>query len=316
MSNDTRHGSNVSRADFLKLLSGAGIALSAGGLLPEAALAAQSLPTRAIPSTGERIPILGLGTSRVFNRAMSAEQRAPLREVIKMYMAAGGNLIDTAPAYGKSEIVLGDLLRDLDATKKAFIATKVRTKGREEGMASLDESLKRLGKSPVDLMQVHSLRDWETQLPILREWKTAGKFRYIGVTHSQNRAHERVEEFLAKENIDFLQINYSILEQGAANRILPMALDRGIAVLINKPFNKAKMFDRVKGTPLPAFAADFDCKSWAQFFLKFSMSHPAVTCVLAATGKPKHLKDNVAAGFGRLPDAKQRQKMISFWETV
>ncbi|MEX2451368.1 MAG: aldo/keto reductase [Rhodospirillales bacterium] len=316
MSNDIGHDPKFSRSDFLKLLSGAGLALSANSLWPDIAVAAQSLPTRPIPATGERIPILGLGTSRVFNRAMSAEARTPLREVIEMYLASGGSLIDTAPAYGKSEIVLGDLLRDLGATRKTFIATKVRTEGREKGIESLAESIKRLGKSPIDLMQVHSLRGWKTQLPVLRDWKTAGKFRYIGITHSRNRAHEQVEQFLAKEPVDFLQINYSVLEQGADKRILPMAHDKGIAVLINKPFNKAKMFDRVKGKPLPPWAADFDCKSWAQFFLKFSLSHPGVTCVLAATGKTKHLKDNVAAGFGRMPDAKQRQKMASFWESV
>ena len=274
------------------------------------------LPTRPIPATGERIPVLGLGTSRVFNRAMDAQSRAPLKEVIELHFAAGGTMIDTAPRYGKSEIVVGDLLRELGATKKTFIATKVRSDGREEGIESLNESFKRLGKTPLDLVQVHSLRDWETQLPILREWKAAGKIRYVGITHSQNRRHDDVLDFITKEKVDFLQINYSVLEQNADKRILPMAADKGMAVLINKPFNKAKMFRKVKGKPLPPWAADFDCKSWGQFFLKFSMSHPAVTCVLAATGKAKHMKDNIGAGMGRLPSAKERQKMIAYWESL
>ncbi len=316
MSNKTYSSLKLSRGDFLKALGGTGAAIAAVGLLPEIAEAMTKLPTRPIPATGERIPVLGLGTSRVFNRAMDAQSRAPLKEVIELHFAAGGTMIDTAPRYGKSEIVVGDLLRELGATKKTFIATKVRSDGREEGIESLNESFKRLGKTPLDLVQVHSLRDWETQLPILREWKAAGKIRYVGITHSQNRRHDDVLDFITKEKVDFLQINYSVLEQNADKRILPMAADKGMAVLINKPFNKAKMFRKVKGKPLPPWAADFDCKSWGQFFLKFSMSHPAVTCVLAATGKAKHMKDNIGAGMGRLPSAKERQKMIAYWESL
>ena len=316
MSNNKGTSLNLSRGDFLKTLGGSGVALAASGFMPEIAQAMAKLPTRRIPGSGERIPILGLGTSRVFNRAMSAEARAPLKEVIQLHFAGGGTLIDTAPGYGKAEIVVGDLLRELGATQKTFIATKVRTDGREEGIESLNESFKRFGKTPLDLIQVHSLRDWETQLPTLREWKAAGKIRYIGVTNSRTRDHDDVVDVISKEKMDFLQINYSILQRNADKRILPMAADKGLAVLINKPFNKAKMFRKVKGKSLPPWAADFDCKTWGQFFLKFSMSHPAVTCVLAATGKAKHMKDNLGAGMGRMPNAKERQKMIAYWENL
>ncbi len=316
MSNKPYSSFKLSRGDFLKALGGSSVALAATGFLPDIAQAMTKLPTRAIPATGERIPVLGLGTSRVFNRAMDAQSRTPLKEVIELHFAAGGTMIDTAPRYGKSEIVVGDLLRELGATNKTFIATKVRSDGREEGIESLNESFKRLGKTPLDLVQVHSLRDWKTQLPILREWKAAGKIRYVGITHSQNRRHDDVLDVISKEKMDFLQINYSVLERNADKRILQTAADKGMAVLINKPFNKAKMFRKVKGKPLPPWAADFDCKSWGQFFLKFSMSHPAVTCVLAATGKAKHMKDNIGAGMGRLPNAKERQKMIAYWESL
>ena len=316
MSNKPYSPSNLTRGDFLKALGGSSVALAAGGLLPDIAQAMTKMPTRPIPATGERIPVLGLGTSRVFNWAMSTEARAPLKEVIKLHFAAGGTMIDTAPLYGKSEIVVGDLLRELGATQKTFIATKVRTDDREEGIKSLNRSFRRLGKTPLDLMQVHSLRGWETFLPILREWKAAGKIRYIGITHSRTSRHDDVLEVISKEKMDFLQINYSVLQRNADKRILPMAADKGLAVLINKPFNKAKMFRKVKGKPLPPWAADFDCKSWGQFFLKFSLSHPAVTCVLAATGKAKHMKNNIGTGMGRLPTVKERQKMIVYWESL
>ena len=316
MSNDKSTSLNLSRGDFLKTLGGSGVALAASGFMPEIAQAMAKLPTRRIPGSGERIPILGLGTSRVFNRAMSAEARAPLKEVIQLHFAGGGTLIDTAPMYKPAETVIGDLLRELGLTQKAFVATKVRTAGKENGLASYDMSEKLLGKGSIDLMQVHSLKDWKTQLPMIRDMKAAGRWRYIGITHSNTKKHDNVIKVMGKEKLDFIQINYSLLERNAEKRILPMAADKGMAVLINKPFVKAKMFKKVKGQKLHEWAKEFDCTRWGQFFLKFILSHPAVTAAIPATRTPKYMIDNAAAGRGRMPDAKERQKMIQLWESL
>ncbi len=316
MPKTSQFGRAISRREFVKMLGGAGVALCTSGISTGLAATPAAMRLRAIPGSGEKIGIVGLGTMKAFNVGTSEEERAPLREVIRLHLQAGGTVIDTAPMYVKAERVVGDLLRELSATQKAFIATKVRTEGREKGITQMRESERLLGFGAIDLMQIHSLVDWETQLPTLRHMKASGKYRYIGVTHSRKKAHDRFAEVIARERFDFAQINYSIEERDADKRILPLAADRGMAVLINKPFVKGKLFDRVQGKELPPWAADFDCKSWAQFFLKFVLSHPAVTCVIPATSKPKHLLDNVEAGSGRLPDAKERQKMIAFWHSL
>jgi len=320
MSYDDEVRSHLTRADFLKALRSVGIgaAALAGGLGTNmgSGSAAMAMKTRPIPSTGERIAIVGLGTYKSFNTGPSAAERAPHKKVLQILFEQGSTLIDTAPMYKPAETVIGDLLRELGLTQKAFVATKVRTAGKENGLASYDMSEKLLGKGSIDLMQVHSLKDWKTQLPMIRDMKAAGRWRYIGITHSNTKKHDNVIKVMGKEKLDFIQINYSLLERNAEKRILPMAADKGMAVLINKPFVKAKMFKKVKGQKLPEWAKEFDCTSWGQFFLKFILSHPAVTAAISATRTPKYMIDNAAAGRGRMPDAKERQKMIQLWESL
>ncbi len=316
MSYDDEITSHLTRADFLRALSSVGIGAAALTSGISTGHAAMAMKTRKIPSTGERIAIVGLGTYKSFDTGPSAAERAPHKKVLQILFEQGSTLIDTAPMYKPAETVVGDLLRELGLTQKAFVATKVRTTGKESGLASYDMSEKLLGKGAIDLMQVHSLKDIGTQLPLIRDMKAAGRWRYIGVTHSNTKAHGKVIKVLKKEKLDFLQINYSLAERNAEKIILPMAADKGMAVLINKPFIKAKMFKKVKGKQLPEWAKEFDCASWGQFFLKFILSHPAVTAAIPATRTPKYMIDNAAAGRGRMPDAKERQKMIQLWESL
>lgn len=315
MSEHNQTGPRVSRADFLKLLSAgaAGAAVLGSGL--GSGHAAMKILTRPIPSTGERIPVVGVGTYKRFDVGPTAEDRAPLKQVLQILFEQGSNLIDTAPMYKRSETVVGDLLRELNLTDKAWIATKVRTKGKENGLKSYDMSEKLLGKGSIELMQIHSLVDWETHYPVIRDMKAAGRWKYIGLTHSKDAAHEKFADAISKEKFDFGQINYSIMERNAAKRILPIAADKGIAMLINEPFNKAAVFKKVQGKALPDWSKEF-CNSWGRFFLKYALSHPAVTAVIPATRKPKHMLDNAGAGFGRMPDAKERKKMEEYWDSL
>ncbi|MEQ8195575.1 MAG: aldo/keto reductase [Rhodospirillales bacterium] len=315
MSDFNQNGPRVSRADFLKILGAgaAGAAVMGSGV--GTGHAAMKISTRPIPSTGERIPIVGVGTYKRFNVGESAEERAPIKKVLQVLFEQGSNLIDTAPMYKRSETVVGDLLRELKLTDKAWIATKVRTKGKENGLKSYDMSEKLLGKGSINLMQIHSLVDWEVHYPVIREMKQAGRWKYIGLTHSKDAAHEKFAAAISKEKFEFGQINYSIMERSAAKRILPIAADKGMAMLINEPYNKAAVFKKVKGKALPDWSKEF-CSSWGQFFLKYCLSHPAVTAVIPATSKPKHMLDNAGAGFGRMPDAKERKKMEEFWDSL
>ena len=295
------------RRSLLKALVAAGAGLAARRLIasPE-----PRMRTRPIPSTGEAIPVIGVGTSGAFEVGESAGDRAPIEEVVKLFAASGARLVDTSPMYGRAETVVGEVAEKLGVLPKLFLATKVWTTGRAEGIRQMEESLRRLKTGKIDLMQIHNLVDWRTQLVTVREWKAAGKIRYTGITHYRVDAHDELEAVLKEETFDFVQLNYSIATRDAERRLLPLAADKGIAVLVNRPFEDGDLFARVRGRALPPWASEIGCESWAQIFLKFVLSHPAVTCAIPATAKASHMRDNLAAGSGPLPDAAMRAKMV------
>ena len=303
---------NISRREATKVIGG-----TVASLLMAPSLRAQakaSLLQRAIPSSGELLPVIGLGTSGVFSS--SAAERAPLEQVVAVLVKMGAKLIDTAPAYGEAETVTGQIAAKLKLHDKLFLATKVGATGKAEGAQQMERSLELLGKKPLDLIQVHNLTDWETQLATLQEWKKQGRIRYTGITASRRSAHADITRVLEKERVDFVQINYSLMEREAEERILPLAKERGVAVLVNRPFGRGDLFARVREKPLPEWAAEIDCKSWAQFFLKWIVAHPAVTCVIPATSKPQHMEDNLSGGVGRLPDEKMRRRMVEAMSAI
>lgn len=264
-----------------------------------------------IPSTGELLPVIGLGTWQTFDVSDNPQENARLSEVLQTLIQQGGKVIDSSPMYGRSEDVVGRLSTDTGVNEKLFIATKVWTTGRERGIEQMNESMSLLRRKRLDLMQIHNLTDWQTHLPTLRRWKEEGRIRYIGITHYTESAYNHIEKILREEPIDFLQINYSLASRGAEQRLFPLAIEKKVAVLINRPFEEGSLFRRVKGQELPAWVADLDIKSWGQFFLKFIVSHPAVSCAIPGTSKAHHMLDNAMAGFGRMPDEKERLKMIS-----
>ena len=266
---------------------------------------------RPVPSSGEKIPAVGLGTWRTFDVSASATERAPLTDVIRRFAELGGRVVDSSPMYGAAESVVGDLATDLAITDKLFLATKVWTSGRDAGVTQMEQSLRRLRTQRLDLMQIHNLLDWRTHLRTLREWKGEGRVRYVGVTHYTSSAYDELERVLRGEPLDFVQVNYSLGEREAERRILPLARDRGVAVLANRPFSEGGLFQRVRGRAVPGWAAEFNCESWAQFFLKWILAHSAVTCVIPATSRPEHLVDNMKAGTGNLPDAATRERMAA-----
>lgn len=268
------------------------------------------LSQRTIPSSGEKLPIIGLGTWQVFDVGSSAAEREPLEQVLARFVGLGGRVIDSSPMYGRAEQVIGDIAAKLHLRDALFLATKVWTSGKEEGIASMERSLARLQTKRLELMQVHNLVDARTHLATLRSWKEQGRVRYIGITHYTSSSYPEVVKLLRTEKIDFVQINYSLGERDAEKEILPLAQDRGVAVLANRPFGGGDLFSQVRQKTLPDWAAEFDCHSWAQFLLKWVVAHPAVTCAIPATANVRHLEDNMQAGIGRLPDARQRQRMV------
>jgi aryl-alcohol dehydrogenase-like predicted oxidoreductase len=306
-----------SRREVLAL----GAAASAtAALRAPAAFAAAPVLTRPIPRSGERLPVVGIGTAIVFNIADDAAKRAERRRVIETLIEGGGRLIDTAPSYGTAEGVVGDLLADLKIRDKVFLATKVGVAGRDQAAAEMQQSLGRLRTAKVDLMQLHnvgaSAADTAAQMALMREWKDKGVFRYVGITHSQAHTNERMIETMRREKPDFVQINFSLAERSVEERLLPAAAETGTAVLVNLPFGRGRLFGAVRGRPLPEWAAEFGAASWAQFFLKYILSHEAVNAVLPGTDKPEYMQDNLDAGRGRLPDAAMRRKMVQFWESL
>jgi aryl-alcohol dehydrogenase-like predicted oxidoreductase len=250
-----------------------------------------------------------MGTWQTFDVGRTEAARAPLRGVLREFARLGGRVVDSSPMYGQSETVLGDLAAELGLHKQLFLATKVWTSGREAGIRQMEQSFRRLRAQRLDLMQIHNLVDWRTHLDTLRRWKEKGRIRYIGVTHYTESAYDELARLLETEEVDFVQLNYSIAEREAERRLLPLAAERRVGVLVNRPFAGGGLFGNVRGKPLPAWAANAGCTSWAQLFLKFIVSHPAVTCAIPATSKLQHLIDNMQAGLGPLPDAATRERM-------
>lgn len=271
------------------------------------------MQTRPIPKTGELLPCIGLGTWQTFDVGGGEKERAPLAAVLRHFFAAGGRVIDSSPMYGRAEAVTGELVAALGSEAgPPFLATKVWTSGKQEGLAQMQRSLSRLrtGARPLDLLQVHNLLDVKTHLPVLREWKQARRIRYLGITHYSHGAFAELEALLRTEQLDFIQLPYNVGDREAEKRLLPAAASTGTAVLVMRPFAEGELFRKVAGKPLPPWAAELDCTSWAQLFLKFLLAHPAVTCPIPATANPKHLLDNVQAGAGRLPTEVERRKLI------
>src|SRR5687768_17576719 len=282
--------------------------LAAGALRPAFA---QELMSKKIPSTGEALPVIGVGTWQTFDVGTEPAARAPLREVLKLL---NGNVVDSSPMYGTSETVAGDLIAETGTRDKLFMATKVWTSGRDAGIRQMETSFKRLRVEHMDLMQVHNLVDVDTHTKTLQDWKAKKRVRYTGITHYTSSAYAEVERQMKKAQYDFLQINYSLGERESEKRILPLAAERNMAVIINRPFAEGALFRRTKGKPLPTWAAELGIESWAQYFLKWIVSHPAVTCAIPGTGNPKHMADNLGAGRGPQPDAAGRKRMTDYFD--
>ena len=271
---------------------------------------------RAIQKSGDMLPVVGVGTWQTFDVGPEAPERTELKQVLLEFAALGGTVIDSSPMYGEAERVVGDLTAELGNRNKYFFATKVWTSGKQAGVRQMEQSLKLMRATRMDLMQIHNLQDLDTHTQTLREWKASGKIRHMGITHYHAGAHAELEKLVKTKTYDTVQFNYSLSEREAETRLLPACLDAGVAVIVNRPFAQANLFGRVKGKALPAWAVEFDCASWAQFFLKYLLGHPAVTCVIPGTRRVVHLQDNMRAGMGRLPDAAMRRRMLEFWNTL
>lgn len=299
----------MNRRDCLTKLSAVGVLSLRGRQMTD-----ETILKRTIPSSGERIPAVGLGTWQTFDVSQSSDERNALKDVLTTLLSKGGTVVDSSPMYGRSEEVVGDLSTALGINQQLFVATKVWTSGKESGIRQMNESFRLLRRERIDLMQIHNLVDWETHLKTLRAWKDEGKIKYIGLTHYTEGAHGQLEEIIRREKVDFIQINYNVVERKAERRLLPAAKDHGVAVLVNQPFESGSLFRRVRGMELPSWAAEFDCRSWAQLFLKFILAHPSVTCVIPGTSKPHHMSDNISAAFGELPTAKHCEKIVALLE--
>lgn len=288
------------------------LAAAASGFLPSLASSEdRTMMTRPIPSSGEPLPVIGIGTYDVFDHASTPDAVAKSREIVDILLGEGGSVIDTSPMYNRSERVIGNIIEAGSSRDAMFIATKVWTNGESAGIRQMNESARLMNSAVIDLMQVHNLRDSDIHMKTIRDWQEQGRIRYNGLTHYTAGAHDALEAAMKKHRPEFIQINYSLGERKADRRLLPLAADMGIAVLINRPYQSGRLFRAVAGSELPAWASDF-AASWGQFFLKWIISHPAVTCAIPATSKPRHMLDNVEAGFGRLPDRQTRQRMVEF----
>jgi len=271
---------------------------------------------RRVPKTGEAIPAVGLGTWQVFDVGSDAKEKEQARETLKAFVELGGRVIDSSPMYGSSESVTAELADELGVKAKLFVATKVWTSGKQAGMRQMEDSMRKLRVERLDLMQVHNLVDAGTHLATLREWKKAGRVRYLGVTHYHAGAHGDLEKYIKPGDIDFVQVNYSLAEPEADRRLLAVAADSRTAVIVNRPFAEGAMFRRVKDKPVPDWAKEIGCASWAQFFLKWILGHPSVTCAIPGTRNPKHVADNLAAASGPLPDETTRRKMSDYFRSL
>ena len=275
----------------------------------------QHMIRKAIPASKESLPVVGLGTNR-YGVGSDESARAPLREALKRFHQLGGTFIDTAPSYRTSESVLGDLIADLGIRDDLFIATKTDKSSAAETEAQMTESQEKLKTKKFDLMQVHNLSGWKTALPVMREWKQAGRIRYIGITTSRSSQYEEFESVMRNEPLDFIQINYSLEQREAADRILPLAMEKGIAVIINRAFGGGRIFDAVGDAPLPDWATDMGIKSWAQFLLNYALGHPVSTVAIPGMTKARHVDDNLGAAHGRLPTAAERKRQEAFFDSL
>lgn len=303
---------SITRRKLIQLTSGAGVSLGLGWN----PLAAQSgeIITRPIPSSGEAVPAIGIGTNRY--KVGTAEENAGLRATLEAFAEMGGQVVDTAPVYRSSETILGQLMAELDNRDRLFIATKVEKKDRTGSLERMEGSLVKLQTPVLDLVQSHQMNGAENTLPVMHEWQQDGRVRYIGITTSDTDTFPRMLELMNKEAMDFIQVNYSLSNREAADEILPLAIDKGIAVLINIPFARGQLFKAVADRPLPDWTAEFDCESWGQFFLKYVISHPAVTCAIPGATKARHAIDNVGAAYGRLPDPELRRRQETFFDAL
>ncbi len=300
-----------SRRHLIKVLAASPLL----SMLPTLSLAETKSPKilKRIPKSGEEISAIGMGSYQTFNVNNGPAELDNLLDVLSNFFNAGGQLIDSSPMYGNSEATLGKVLSKLSFKPNLFAASKVWTYGKQAGLDAIDVTEKRMQVEKMDLMQVHNLRDWKTQLATLNELKDSNQLRYTGITTSFTGQYDDFEQVMKKESLDFVQLNYNLSARKAERKLLPLAQDRGLAVIVNMPYEKGRLFRRTKGQPLPEMAKEFDCQSWAQFFLKFIISHPAVTCAIPATSKAHHMVDNMTAMTGRLPDAKMRKKMVDYF---
>jgi aryl-alcohol dehydrogenase-like predicted oxidoreductase len=306
---------HLSRAGFLRLAVGLSAILVSHRLaVAQNHNEGEAMQTRPIPSSGEALPVIGCGTYVGFDVVANGDKLKALADVVRTLRDAGGKVFDSSPMYGRAEAVLGELLTGAPDPKRTFIATKVWTRGRQAGITQMERSFALLKTKRIDLMQVHNLVDWETHVTTLRRWKQDGRIRYLGVTHYTASAHDELEAVMRKATLDFVQLNYSLDDRAAERKLLPLAADRGIAILVNVPFGGGGLLRRLGNRPLPDWAGEMDCTSWAQILLKFVLAHPAVTCVIPGTGNPAHMADNCRAGSGMLPDVALRKRIIADWE--
>ena len=299
----------MTRRRFLRLSTGSMLSFAVPSWT--AARPGGAMSDRPIPRSGEPLPVIGLGTWQTFDVGPTAEERAPLVDVMRLFLQGGGRVVDSSPMYGRAEAVAGDLIAAANHSPRPFIATKVWTTGKAAGEAQMRESMRRLRTDRIDLMQVHNLLDWETHLPVLRAWKEQGRIRYLGVTHYAPSSFPLLERLITTEKLDFVQLPYSIATRDAEKRLLPAAAEAGVAVLVMRPFEEGALFSAVRGKPLPPWAAEIGATSWAQVFLKYVVSHPAVTSAIPATRRPEHMTDNLGAGAGPFPDDRMRRRMAA-----
>jgi len=312
---------NMSRRQFISLAAALGTGLALPLSMSGQVIAASAPIRKTIAKTGEKLPVIGMGTSRTFDANGDDRLLAKLAEVTQTFFDMGGGMIDSSPMYGSSQKVIGQLLPKMKGInekgeKNLFSATKVWIEGQQAGIEQMEQSRQLWGIKNFDLMQIHNLVDWQTHLETLKQMKAEGKIRYIGITTSHGRFHEQLKDILKKHDFDFVQLSYNISNRDVESPLLSIAQDKGIAVIVNRPYQRGDLFSKVKGKPLPSWAQEFDCNSWGQYFLKFVVSHPAVTCTIPATSKVKHMQDNMLAGRGQLPTAKQRVQMIKYFESL
>lgn len=306
---------NYSRREILQLYGLAGLGLATTPSL-FSFVQNKTMGQRTIPSSGEQLPIVGLGTWQTFDVGNSSSELAIRQKILQEMYHLGGRVIDSSPMYGSSEAVVGNVAAKLNGQNDFFYATKVWISGKQAGIDQMNSSFDKMQRKTMDLMQIHNLVDWKTHLKTLREWKEKGKIRYWGLTHYVDSAHATLEEIIKAEKPDFVQFNYSILSRNAERSLFDTCQKNDTAVIINQPFESGSLFRKVKGKNLPAWAVNFDINSWGQYFLKFILSNEAVTCVIPGTSKPKHVIDNMGAGFGKLPDKTGREKMASYFEAL